>query len=68
VGFGEGIKVGVSQVLEGYDFQRLRKVDSGTSAAKAVFEIKAFNAALEALLHPNQSFSATSSTRAVVQK
>jgi hypothetical protein len=33
--------------------QAAEKVDLGTSAAKAVLEIKALNAALEALLHPN---------------
>jgi hypothetical protein len=33
-----------------------QRVDSGTSAAKAVFEIEALNATLEALLHPKPGF------------
>jgi hypothetical protein len=40
--------------------QAAEKVNSGTSEAKASSEKRAFNAALEALLHPKQTFSGTS--------
>jgi hypothetical protein len=52
-------------VLDGTTEESAEKVDSRTSAAEAVLEIKAFNAALEALRHPKTEFSRSLWSRAL---